>query len=210
MTRKPEDTDLCFEADESGTESVCLSRSINFDSFHMNAALISDMKPEKNGEKLYFSSTMPDAYKALARNNGFVAEEYTVCTEDSSCRISPDSVKKLYFLQDGVFRILLLAAMLHTTGNSLKEITKKLPAFEVFSKEYPGTADRASVMQRLAKLAKSESRTGQNQQEGIRIVLSNGSVTVIPQKIHGFKIISEAASMEAAKELCEKAEEYLK
>ena len=38
----------------------------------------------------------------------------------------------------------------------------------------------------------------------------NGSVTVIPGKISGFKIISEAKSIEAAKELCEKAEEYLK
>ena len=209
VVRKPEDTDLCFEVNESGTESVCLSRSVNFDSFHMNAALLLKMKPEFPGEILYFSCTMPDAYKKIAQKNGFKTEEYAMCSEKDICNISPEVVRKLYFLEDGVFRILCFAAMMYSTGMDLNAIAKSLPSFEVFSKDYECMSDRAAVMQQLAKLAKKQNSPSEHHREGIRILLSNGSITVIPKKISGFKIISEAASMEAAKELCESAEEYL-
>ena len=65
-------------------------------------------------------------------------------------------------------------------------------------------------MQRLAKLSGAENEACGSSREGIKIIMSNGSITVIPKKLYGFKVISEARSMEAAKELCESAEEYLK
>ena len=55
-----------------------------------------------------------------------------------------------------------------------------------------------------------EAMVSDKKREGVRLVMSNGSVTVIPGKISGFKIMSEAKSIEAAKELCDIAEEYLK
>ena len=65
-------------------------------------------------------------------------------------------------------------------------------------------------MHRLSGLAGNPSGSKASDRDGIRITLSGGSVTVIPKKVHGFKIISEAVAAEAAKELCESAEEYLK
>ena len=65
-------------------------------------------------------------------------------------------------------------------------------------------------MHRLSGIAGENSVKDSANREGVRIFLSGGSVTVIPKKLHGFRIISEAVAAEAAKELCESAEEYLK
>ena len=210
VTRSPDSTDICFETDESGIESVCLSRSINFDSFHMNAALLSEMKPDDVCDTLYFSSVMPDAYKEIARKNGFNVYEYASCTESDNGCIDAESARRLYFLEDAVFRTLYFAVMLYTTKKDLKSVSRSIPSFETFSKDYDINTDRASVMQRLAKLSGAENEACGSSREGIKIIMSNGSITVIPKKLYGFKVISEARSMEAAKELCESAEEYLK
>ena len=68
-------------------------------------------------------------------------------------------------------------------------------------------------MERLSKLAVSKNG-GQEavepvKHDGVRLQFTDGCVTVIPGKAAGFRIISEAVSTEAAKELCETVEEYL-
>ena len=87
---------------------------------------------------------------------------------------------------------------------NIENLANKLPDFEIYSKKIEGNEKRASVMQRLAKLSNREMSDKKNEQasEGIKLVMPNGSVTVIPGKISGFKIISEAKSAEAARELC--------
>ena len=49
-----------------------------------------------------------------------------------------------------------------------------------------------------------------NDGEEIRLAFKDGRVTVIPKRSGGFKLISEAKSLEAAKELCFEAQSYLK
>lgn len=210
ITKKPENTDFCFEINETGTESSCISRKLSFDSFHMNAALLSSMKPVNSEDTLYFSCTMPDAYREIAQKNGFRTDNYSKCTDSDICNLNTDAVKKLYFLEDAVFRTVFFAILLYKNKTNLTALADTLPAFEVYVKNYEGASDRASVMQRLAKLTGTNTDHRRESGEGIRILLSNGAVTVIPNKISGFRIISEAASMEAAKELCESAGEYLK
>ena len=53
-------------------------------------------------------------------------------------------------------------------------------------------------MERLCRLYGIGDRHG----SGVTVKLSDGNVTVIPHRIRGFRIISEAQSMETAKELC--------
>ena len=207
ITKNTEETDICFELDECGDKSSCISRTVAFDSYHMNAAILSDMKSEYEDEALYFSCSMPDVYRQICEKNGFHIIDYAGCSDSDINSISCESVNKLYFLEDAVFRTILFAIFLYKSKVSLSSISDSLPAFGVFIGNYKYVADRAGIMQRLAKLTESSENPPK---EGIRIRLSNGTVTVVPNKLSGFRIISEAASIEAAKELCDKAEEYLK
>lgn len=208
ITRRVDEAAVCFEIDESGNDSLCISKSLSFDSFHINAALLSEMKPDKNGEKLYFSGTMPRIYRDIAKNAGFETAEYASYSDADIGSIPTDSVQKLGFIEDGVLRTIYFAILLHTSKSGLSSVYKKLPAFGIFSKSFDGSSDRAYTMQKLSKMAGAGDKDAAL--EGIRIKLATGSVTVIPRKASGFKIIGEAASTEAAKELCDTAKEYLK
>ena len=64
--------------------------------------------------------------------------------------------------------------------------------------DYSGS-DRASVMERLVCDPSPAS-------EGARITFENGNALVIPSRSGGFRIISEALSAEAAREISFKAE----
>ena len=46
--------------------------------------------------------------------------------------------------------------------------------------------------------------------DGVKLKLAQGTVTVIPSRIAGFKIVSEAANAETARELCLKIEDVIK
>ena len=54
-------------------------------------------------------------------------------------------------------------------------------------------------MEKLSKLYRDSKN---DSDEGIRLSLADGTVTVVPSRVSGFKLIAEASSMEAAKELC--------
>ena len=62
-------------------------------------------------------------------------------------------------------------------------------------------------MEKLSKLDSSE-RAGIGH-DGVKLILSNGTVTVIPGRADGFRIISKAQNTEAAKELCRKIESII-
>lgn len=208
ITRRVDEASVCFEIDEAGSDSMCISKSISLDSFHINAALLSSINPDKNGEKLYFSGTMPRIYREIAKSKGFETEEYATHSDTDTKSIPPTSAKKLCFLEDGVMRTLYFAILLHTSKSSLGSVYKKLPAFGIFLRSFDSSSDRALTMQKLSKMAGSGDKGTVT--EGIKIKLATGSVTVIPRKASGFKLIGEAASTEAARELCDTAKEYLK
>ncbi len=210
ITRKPENTNFCFEIDDEGLAASCISRSSTFDDNHINAAILAAMKPEKKGEELYFASSMPDTYKIISEKNGYTVKEYSRSSVSDAEKVSPDAVKKLSFLEDGVLKLLYFAILLYTGKADLNTLSSTFPSFEVYSKLYEYTSDRAHIMQRLAKLSRDTLSSKDPSRDGVRLIMSNGSITVIPGKISGFKVISEAASAEAAKELCDKAEEFLK
>ena len=151
---------------------------------------------------------MPRIYREIAKSKGFETEEYATHSDTDTKGIPPTSAKKLCFLEDGVMRTLYFAILLHTSKSSLGSVYKKLPAFGIFSKSFDSSSDRALTMQKLSKMAGSGDKGEVT--EGIKIKLATGSVTVIPRKASGFKLIGEAASTEAARELCDTAKEYLK
>lgn len=217
-TKDPKKADITFELDAFGEDTVISYKEETLDSFHINGALLSQLEPKMKGEQLYFSSTMPDAYKKIASDAGFSVQEYAPCTINEPSKDFIRSAERLCFLYDGVLRAVLFAVMVSEKNIPAEELLKDMPAFEIYTKSFDGSRDRATVMQRLSELTGVSSKSDRSRDqrdspqkaEGIRLELSKGVVTVIPNKKYGFKIISEATSMEAAKELCREAEDYLK
>lgn len=202
----------CFDIDSTGTKAEYKLRSLTYDGAHMDAILLASNATAQNKE-LVLPCNSPDVIKSVAKKSGYTINEYAPSAERIEAFFSKETFRQNLFLNDGIFKILHFAILLKNNNTNPESLSKNLPAFEVFSKRIEANTNRASVMQRLAKLSAqttSDSSERKRNTEGIRLVLSNGSVTVIPGKISGFKIISEAKSIEAAKELCEKAEEYLK
>lgn len=201
-----------FNIDNSGLEMNCVFPGGKLDDVHIGALLLSFTNPT-NKSAVTFSCNAPEALKMLAKNKGYALAEYANSTERKNKLFSKQVFRQNLFLNDGVFKALRFAILLNSNNMNIENLANQLPDFEIYSKKVEGNEKRASVMHRLAKLSNndmSDTTRKEESSEGIKLVMPNGSVTVIPGKISGFKIISEAKSVEAAKELCEKAEEYLK
>lgn len=212
LLRDERNAPFVFEIDDKGSDVICKCTQGDLDSHHMRAVILNNINDSKN-TTLYFSSSMPDALKNISKTKNINFKEYTSASPREPNCFNKKDMKNSLWLNDGIFTILRFAITVKKKGLDSKNITQTIPNFEVYRKYYKGNPNRAGVMQRLAKLSAQTSRDendNNSQREGIRLVLSNGSVTIIPGRISGFKIISEAQSMEAAKELCDKAQEYLK
>ena len=210
VARQAED-ECRFRIDDKGLDSSCEQGSVKLDSFHMNAILIDKLKSDGGEHFLHIPCTSPDAYRSLAEKNSLRYTEYA--SSSSARRNMPrNEMYSQMWLCDGVFRTLCFASLLKSSGSTPEALAKQLPNFEIYESEFEGSSDRAGVMQRLSKMSSdAKGNPGENvEREGVRLIMANGTVTVIPGKSKGFRIISEARSAEAAKELCAEAEEYLK
>ena len=203
------DAKTVFDVDTDGKSARASSDGFTADDFHINALLIDKFTEDSDG-CLYIPYTAPDAYKTVAERRKILYSEYVQGTTKDRT-LSREQMYRQLWLNDGVFKILNLAVILNESRSSLKGLSGALPDFEVYSEEYDGGSNRASIMQNLSKMsAGSGIYESGAETEGVKLIMANGSIKVIPGKVKGFKIISEAKSMEAAKELCEKAEGLLK
>lgn len=104
---------------------------------------------------------------------------------------------------DMVKSIVDLLYILQRENMTLSELMCSLPPFEIYIKDLrPDELDRekrAFVMKKLYE--NHRHNTNMSNSEGINLIFDNGNVTVVPRRSGGFKIISEALSMEAAQEI---------
>ena len=200
-----------FRVDASGAQAECTFGNVKLDSYHLTAMIIGNMTLPAQGTRLFLSSDLPDAYRAVAKERNIECCEYAASTRKGTVMTGDDMYRQLW-LSDGVCKLLYFAVLLHQKGTTPQALVRTLPAFEIYSRRFEGNPHRAGVMQKLAKMSvqSGAAATQDSEHEGVRLILDNGSVTVIPGKAAGFRIISEAKSMEAAKELCDRAEEFLK
>ena len=197
------------EISDSGLDVNCHIGEINADGYHMGAVLIEKMMGQEQKERLYISSSSPAAYKAVANARKIECYEYAESTHNAF-DISSEEMYKQIWLSDGIFKALCFISVLKAEKTHPEAMVSNLPDFEIQFRHFEGNPNRAGVMHRLAEISLGTTDASDKKREGVRLVMSNGSVTVIPGKISGFKIMSEAKSIEAAKELCDIAEEYLK
>ena len=198
-----------MEISDSGLDVNCHIGEINADGYHMGAVLIEKMTGLDRKERLYVSSSSPAAYKAVANARKIECYEYAESTHNAF-DISSEEMYKQIWLSDGIFKALCFISVLKAEKTQPEAMVSNLPDFEIQFRHFEGNPNRAGVMHRLAEISLGTTDSSDKKREGVRLVMSNGSVTVIPGKISGFKIMSEAKSIEAAKELCDIAEEYLK
>ncbi len=110
-------------------------------------------------------------------------------------------------LYDECVLFALLFSVLNLRAVTLSEALAEIEEFCVFDDEYFCTENRASAMERLRGLYVASDK---NSGDGILLHLPGGTVRVIPKRKDGFRIISEAVSMEAAKEISFKIGEAIK
>lgn len=197
-----------FAINRDGLYLECNSAGKKIDDYHINAILIDNLA--ENVKVLYLDSEYPDIYKSIIKKKNTSFMEYAKDTGIENVK-STEEMQNQLWLNDGVYKCLYLSAIINTKGKRADELLKNIPDFEMYTGTFDGNTNRASVMHKLSEISvQSTKNTGSSNREGVKLVLANGSITVIPGKAAGFKIISEATSTEAAKELWEKAKEYLK
>lgn len=108
---------------------------------------------------------------------------------------------------DGVVALVLFLVTMSVRGESIDNLCREIPPFEIFADEYIGAVDKADAAERLSRLYQ-DSR--EDEGDGIRLSLADGNVTVIPNRAKGFRIVAEAVSMEAARELSVKIADIIK
>jgi len=108
---------------------------------------------------------------------------------------------RLRSLRDGVFAAALICAQIKKEGASLNELmSRNVPRFVVVEREVTLKSARGEVMGTLSRAA---CEAGAEFADGIKLGAGDGSVLISPMRgKNAIRIRAEAASMEAAEELC--------
>ncbi|MBQ9921496.1 MAG: hypothetical protein IJO52_04865, partial [Clostridia bacterium] len=192
---------IYFDIDGEKTELRC--EGVCADMEHIRAFLLDNCADDLRCIALPYSA--PLALERIAGVHNVKILRYLrspVGNADIEARRAADGESQLMF-RDGCFAAVRVCCIFKNMGYStaaLRSAFSRLPTFFCLMREvdYSGS-DRASVMERLVCDPSPAS-------EGARITFENGNALVIPSRSGGFRIISEALSAEAAREISFKAE----
>jgi phosphomannomutase len=110
-------------------------------------------------------------------------------------------------LRDGTFAACRILDRISRTGESLAQLADALPECVLHREELALKRERSTIMRRLTERFPDAVSTS----EGLRISLGEGSVFLSPRsRLSALKISAEAASAEAAEELCIKMREQVR
>ncbi len=193
--------------DENGNDMTLDLNGLHLDRIHADVLLL------KSGVSAGHTVCLPDSptvYRTLAERKNIPHTVYTVGFSDRLCTTRTEMLEQLW-LDDCVFKAINLLAVLYASDD-MNALTKELPTFAVCTHCVEGNPNRAGVMQQLSKHTMRErgGRVAENVHDGVCLEFETGRVTIIPGKVSGFRVISEAFSMEAAEELGANVQEYLK
>ncbi len=183
---------LSISPDASTCE--CVYNKNVTDMFHMGADVLENAR-ELCIHEVVLPKNSPDAYKTAASRS-----EINMV----GCR---EAAPNAFVLDDCCMLLLAYAVLSSLYEGKEKETVQKTPSFSVYTDEFFADSNRAHTMKRLSELY---CLGKEDDGDGIKLTLSSGTVRVIPGRIRGFKIISEAVSMEAAKEIAVKIGKVIK
>ncbi len=189
-------------SDQSGKEIINISLSSDgtrasirygntvLDHEHICAAVMKN-KEILGIEDVFAGENAPAALRSLQNKNA----EFSPYRQEN------------FIFSDGAFAVAAFLSAVSLRGDMPDVISGEVAPFEIFRDEYVGDVNRGETVERLSRLY-HDSKDGDG--DGIRLSLADGNVTVIPSRAKGFKIISEAHSMEAARELSVKIGDIIK
>ncbi len=185
---------FCLSPD--GTNVYYESQNVKLDHTHLCALLLKNL----NTATIALPENVPEIFNVIANIRA-------VSMPDTKSNVLDSGTHCKRWLDDGIFAAICFAGLLHTSKKSASELLQTIPGFEIYIDEFAGEKNRASVMEKLYKLDSTSSSS--NVYGGVKLKLANGTVTVIPGRVSGFKIISEAQNAQAAKELCGKIQDII-
>jgi phosphomannomutase len=197
---------LCMHLSPDGTNLYVRQNKTDADLFHVGAVLLNNYTPYGD-MGLVLPEGTPDIYAGIAQKRKLRVFDGYDAKHDMYGRFIPENAVNSLWLRDGVFAALRLCFLMKSRECTLAQLLSEIPDFAVFTDELVGVSGRSEAMEALSKLDKTDKSS---RSDGIRLVLADGTVTVIPGRVAGFKIISEAHSFEAAKELCHKVEDVMR
>ncbi len=185
---------LCFSIAENGTELTARDEEGKLVSAEQMQLLTGYLLLEQGERQLVLADSAPAAAETLAGAYGAVIlrmgrdrKQVSALAHEQRC------------LWDGVFAACLILRRMAQSGERLSRLLEKLPPCVLHREELNLHTGRSSLMQKLtARYPEAESTA-----EGLRIPVAGGSVFVAPRsRLSALKISAEAASAEAAEELC--------
>lgn len=179
-----------FSGDKS--KMLIIDGKAELDKNHMCAVIVKNVQHLGMNE-IYLDENMPSVVKNFVPKNVRIKEKRDNILDNFYC--------------DEVVCLLMFLAVVSLRGERIGTLAAELPEFYVYTDEYISDINRAATMERLSRLYNDSKNS---EYGGIRLSLAHGNVTVIPNRAKGFRIISEAHSMEAAKELCLKIGKAIK
>lgn len=118
-----------------------------------------------------------------------------------------DLAGEQWALRDGIFAACQIVHALARSGETLTQMIGRLPACVTRTAEVELTSSRGELMEELHRVYPNAENLG----AGIRVRMGGGSVYLAPRnRYSALKIAAEAASVEAAQELCNFMEEQAK
>lgn len=173
-----------------GTRASVRYGNIILDHEHICAVVLKN-KEILGIEEMHVDENMPTVLRSMAGKN---SRRHAQKTEDFICR-------------DACLSVIALLSVVAKRAEAFASICDEIPLFEIYTDEYIGDANRAETVEKLSRLYHdSKNDSG----EGIRLSLADGNVTVVPNRAKGLKIVAEAQSMEAARELTIKIGDIIK
>lgn len=162
-------------------------------------ALVSLIELENGGGRVVLPPGAPETIRALAGRR-----EGAVCALDQGGPEAEALYASLPYLRDAAFAAARVCARLGRTGERLATLAARVPPFVVLRREVPLRRGRGEVMRDLSQ------RLGGGS-EGVRVSGDEGIVHLAPLgRRTSLRVSVEAASMEAAEELCARYEEEIR
>lgn len=123
-----------------------------------------------------------------------------------------DTVDNLNYLSmDGISCMAEVLSFMEKEELTLEETMTALPDFHVTESEIPLDIEKSELLSELNHYMSNINRTEKNAEDGVTVCFDGGWVVVRPSVFRrAVRIVSEAYSMEASEEMCQKIEEKVK
>ncbi len=160
----------------------------------------------KKGRDISVPYDAPEFLDGLAHSCGRKVYRYLSTPADDSDFAARHLAAKQVFVRDGLFLAVRLLSIMKERGCALEALLAEMPEKYIIRRKVSINFSPSY----LASLIGEENAGSKNNFEGIKLVKTNGSLLIIPERSGDFvRILAEADTMETADELCRGVEDII-